>query len=383
MNRTIPLLAGSFLLSLLCSASVIASQQRFSEVITVQQASGTPTIALGGTVFPYKEVTLAAQLPGRVKFLAGIEGDGFDKAELLVALDDTELLAKRSAVMAQYSSAQTQLRNAGVQYSRELWSPRSRSAPGGMGMPNLFDQMFTGKMEDFTNKRDRDAERTADLFASSSQIEKAKSGLHRITAEIKVIDAKLRDARSLAPFKGVIIKKFIEEGDTVQPGQPLLKFADLIYLQVVVEVPARLSVGLKRGMMLKAELDIDGKKVPVRVAQVYPMADAQKHTLTVKFDLPVNTSSPGMYVKVHVPNLTAGKRAAVPVIPKSAIRYNGSLPSVYVINNNEPELRLVRLGEELDGGMISILSGLLVGERILSNPNSAFTSDWSANSKNK
>lgn len=377
MKRTIQVLAISFSLSLFCSASV-QSQTRYSDVITVQQASGSPKVALGGTVFPYKEVTLAAQLPGRVKFLAGIEGDAFDKGELLVALDDEELLAKRSAAMAQYQSAQTQLRSAGVQYSRELWSPRSKAAPGGMGMPNLFDQMFTGKMEEMFNKRDRDAERAADLFESGSQIEKAKSALNQIIAEIKAVDAKLRDARSLAPFKGVIIKKFVEEGDTVQPGQPLLKYADLTYLQVVVDVPARLSVGLKRGMMLKAELDINNRVVPVRVAQIYPTADAQKHTLKVKFDLPVNTSSPGMYVKVRVPNITAAKRKPVPIIPRTAIRYNGSLPGVYVMKNNEPELRLVRVGEDLGEGWVSILSGLLVGERILSNPTSGVTSGWSA-----
>jgi len=39
----------------------------------VQQSRGAPTVSLGGTVVPYKEVTLAAQVPGRVKYLAGIE----------------------------------------------------------------------------------------------------------------------------------------------------------------------------------------------------------------------------------------------------------------------------------------------------------------------
>lgn len=349
-----------------------------AEVYTVQQASGAPTIALGGTVIPYKEVTLAAQVPGRVKFLAGIEGDRFKGDDLLVAIDDTELLAKRNAAAAQYGSAETQMRNAGVQYSRELWSPKSKTPPGGMGLPNLFDQMFTGKMEDFMGERNRDAERAADLFASTSQIDQARNALLQASAEIQAIDAKLRDARSMSPFAGIIMKKFVEVGDTVQPGQPLLVFADVTYLQIEVDVPSQLSSGLKRGMMLDAELDADGRIIPTRVAQIYPMADAQRHTVKVKFDLPQNFSAPGMYAKVRIPDFQAPSRA-YPVIPKSAVRYNGSLPGAYVVSDKgEPQLRLIRVGEDLGSGYISVLSGLQAGERILLNPNSAVSSGWAS-----
>lgn len=361
------------------------NQRPFSaaDIYTVQQASGAPTISLGGTVIPYKEVTLSAQVPGRVKFLAGIEGDAFKSDDLLVAIDDTELLAKRNAAAAQYASAETQLRNAGVQYSRELWSPKSKSTVGGMGVPNLFDQMFTGKMEDFMGERNRDADRAADLFASTSQIDQARNALMQASAEIQAIDAKLRDARSLAPFAGVIMKKFVEVGDTLQPGQPLLVFADVTYLQIEVDVPSQLSGGLKRGMMLDAELDADGRIIPTRVAQIYPMADAQRHTVKVKFDLPQNFSAPGMYAKVRVPDFQAPSRA-YPVIPKSAVRYNGSLPGAYVVSNTgEPQLRLIRVGEDLGSGYISVLSGLQAGERILLNPNSAVSSGWASTGTQK
>ncbi|HSO79062.1 MAG TPA: hypothetical protein VLQ88_02645, partial [Chromatiaceae bacterium] len=49
-------------------------QQGFGEFV-VRQSEGAPTLSIGGTVVPYKEVTLAAQMPGRVSYLAGIEGD--------------------------------------------------------------------------------------------------------------------------------------------------------------------------------------------------------------------------------------------------------------------------------------------------------------------
>ena len=350
------------------------------EAFVVQEAQGAPTISLGGTVIPYKEVTMAAQVPGRVSFLAGIEGDSFKEGDMLLAIDDAELMAQRRALIAQMASADAQLRNAGVQYSREIWSPQASASPGGMGMPNLFDQMFTRPMESVVGDRSRGAERSADLFASGTRIQEAQNAILRLQAELQALDSKLRDARSIAPFAGVIVKKFVEVGDTVQPGQPLLNYADVEYLQVDVDVPARLRPGLREGMMVKAELDMNKRSVPVRVAQVFPMADPQRHTVKVKFDLPQGVSEPGMYAKVMIPDFNAPARAN-PVIPKSAIRYNGSLPGVYVLaESGEPQLRLIRVGEEVSGGYVTVLSGLIAGERVLTNPGPRVTAGWAKES---
>lgn len=368
-------------------ASTTVSAQPIEDVYVVKQAEGLPTVSVGGTVVPYKEVTLAAQLPGRVDYLAGIEGDAFERSDTLVSLDASELKAKRQALIAQIATADAQLRNAGVQYNRELFSPRSRTSPGGMGVPNLFDQFFTRPMEDFVGDRDQGAELSADLFASGTQIQQARNSMMQLQAELRALDAKLRDARSIAPFDGVIVKKFIEVGDTVQPGQPLLNFADVEYLQVEVDVPARLRPGLREGAMLRAELDVparareksgdDPGSVPVRVAQVFPMADPQRHTVKVKFDLPKGVSEPGMYAKVLVPDFNAPARVN-PVVPRTAIRYNGSLPGVYVVDDDgNAQLRLIRVGEPTPRGGVTVLSGLRAGERILTNPGPGIATGWS------
>ncbi|MBP6242868.1 MAG: efflux RND transporter periplasmic adaptor subunit, partial [Chromatiaceae bacterium] len=329
------------------------------------------------TVVPYKEVTLAAQMPGRVSYLAGIEGDKFKKGDLLVAIDDQELLAKRRAILAQMASADAQWRNAGIQFNREIYSPRSKTPPGGMAVPNLFDQMFTRPMEGIMGERSEGAEISADLHASGTQVEQARSALMSLQADLQALDSKLRDARSIAPFDGVIVKKSIEVGDTTQPGQPLLTFADVEYLQVDIDVPSRLRAGLKEGMMITAELDVNHQQVPVRVAQIFPMADAQRHTVKVKLDLPQGVAEPGLYVRALVPDFGAPERGN-PLVPATAIRYNGSLPGVYVLDEQgRPNLRLVRLGERQPDGMVNVLSGLRPGERILGDPPPGVAAGWS------
>jgi RND family efflux transporter MFP subunit len=391
MGKTVKSALVPAIVAVIAAALPLAVQaQTVEDIYVVKQAEGLPTVSVGGTVIPYKEVTLAAQLPGRVKYLAGIEGDAFDKGDELVAIDASELQAQRQALVARLATADAQLRNASVQYNRELFSPRARQSPGGMAIPNLFDQMFTRPMEDFIGDRDVDAELSADLFASGTQIQEARNAIMQLQAELRAIESKLRDARSIAPFDGVIVKKFIEVGDTVQPGQPLLNYADVEYLQVEVDIPARLRPGLREGMMLRAELDVpaqgtnkgigpgsEGSGVPVRVAQIFPMADPQRHTVKVKFDLPEGVSEPGMYAKVLVPDFNAPARVN-PVIPRTAIRYNGSLPGVYVVDEDgNPQLRLIRVGEPTPRGGVTVLSGLRAGERILTNPGPGIATGWS------
>lgn len=105
-------------------------QPMLGSTTSVQVTRIEPHVTLGATVVPYKEVTLSAQMPGRVEYIAGEEGDRFDKAAVLVALGDDELLAGRRAATAELANADSAMRAANVQYSRELYAPQSRSSPG-------------------------------------------------------------------------------------------------------------------------------------------------------------------------------------------------------------------------------------------------------------
>lgn len=365
----------------LCVASV-ASSAPPGDCFVVKQRKDAPTVSVGGTVVPYREVTLAAQLPGRVTYLAGIEGSAFEDGQPLVRLDDRELRAQLDALDAQIRSAHYQVYSAQAGFQREFWAPQSRDAPGGMEIPNLFSNLMP--LDEFGG-RSTGVERGVDLYTRQMQIDQAHSNLDRLYADRRAIQSKFRDAKSIAPFDGVILKKFIEEGDTVQPGQPLLLFGDVKYLQVEVDVPARLRPGLRLDQQLNAELDIAQRRIPVLVAQIFPMADPQRHTVKVKFDLPEGYGEPGMYAKVMIPEFSSGKRPT-PVIPESAVRYNGSLPGVYVIDEKgERDLRMIRVGEKVDcvdergyltsPDCITVLSGLAVGDCIDPDPQGR-TNGW-------
>jgi len=166
----------------------------------------------------------------------------------------------------------------------------------------------------------------------------------------------------------VLTKKFVEIGDTVQPGEPLVSIADVSRLQIQVEVPVRVVGQLQVGMSVPARLDVGGQ-VEARVAQIYPAAHANRHTVTVKLDLPSGTAGgPGLYAEVMLPDGN-GRGQLTPIIPEQAAVRRGSLPAVFVLGqDNKTQLRLVRLGEPLGNGYVPVLSGLQPGEQILAAP---------------
>jgi len=372
IRRIRVLSAGVLALTALATAAQGPGPRAGDVVVPVQEVVRPATVALGGTVVPYKEVTLAAQLPGRVVFLAGEEGDGFDKGARLARLDDKELRGRWQAAQAALRDADVALHNAGVQYNLELYSPQ-RSSPGqfgGMGMPSLMDQFITRPMGSMMGQSSPYVERHADLYGRGTQIEQAKNARSRAEAELRQLRAKFRDIESIAPFDGVITKKFVEEGDPVQPGQPLLEFADTAYLQVQVEVPARLMTHrVQKGMEARARLDVGDWEGPVRVAQIFPIADPERHTVRVKFDLhPEAPGGAGMYAEVMFPDIRAGARQVL-VIPTAAIVQRGSLPMVEIeMGEGQRQLKIVRLGECYGPDHKTVLSGLRPGDTVYVNP---------------
>ncbi len=352
---------------------LLAGNAFSSEIIEVGAHNNSDEVYLGGSVIPFKEVTLSAQMPGRIEFIAGNEGDSFQAGSLLLTVSDESLLAKRKSALAQYDQAVAGLQNSQVQYNRELWSPQTENATQmpGMGLPGMFDQMFTKQMSDSMGYGDDDVQRQANLYNQGASVNQAKSQVRSAREAINQIDASIRDTRSIAPFKGMIIKKLVEVGDTVQPGMPLLLFANTDYIRIRTEVPVRLIPYLKVGDNVRAYLDVSGMMIPAKVAQIYPLADKSKHTVTVKFDLPIGTHGvPGMYAEVAIP-VKNSKQSTSIIIPKTSIlKHMGSLPSVLVMNDqNIAEMHVIRLGKKVDGGKsYTVISGLKPGDRIVDHP---------------
>jgi len=361
----------------LAATSALSGQADQIKVEAVKSAVYDKKVNLGGTVIPFKEVTLTAQMPGQVNYIAGIEGDVFNSGTLIISIDDDALRAQRKAAMAQWNQSAYVYQNAQAQYNRELWSPKSEQGMPGMGLPNLMDQMFSKPMGNAMGVGDSDVEKRADLTNAMSRVKESQAQMAQIKAQIDEIDVRLHDTKSIAPFDGVIVKKMVEAGDTVQPGQPLLVFAKSNHLSIELNIPVNLMQGIKKGQILTARI-ANGSPIQVRVAQVFPVANGQQHTVKVKMDLPLGApAAPGMYAQVAVSNSTS-QNQAFPIIPSKAIIQRGSLPSVFVYDakTHKVSMKIVRVSKSSTNGYKTVLSGITEGEQIVVNPPASIMSGW-------
>ncbi|MBF0429541.1 MAG: efflux RND transporter periplasmic adaptor subunit [Magnetococcales bacterium] len=356
-----------------------------NNIITVEAGAIGATTTLGGTVIPFKEVAFTAQMPGRVEFIAGVEGDWFKSGTVLVALDNDDLIAMRRSAQAALDTADVNWKNARVQYTKQVYSGSDYGGGEntGMGMPRMMDFMVTRPMTSMMGVDNPELSRRAKIYNQGTQIDQAQFARTQALAKLQELEAKLRDTKSIAPFSGVIVTKNIEKSNTVQPGMPLLTFADTRHLQIKVDVPARLMPGIQKDMVIPAKLDVGDTKIDTKVAQIYPMADSQRHTVTVKLDLPKDApGGPGMYAEVMIPDVSTPVKN-LPIIPKSSVIWRGSLPAVLIAadKGGEPLLRMVRLGGFVDDKSVSVLSGLSIGERILATPPSGMATEWNPAAK--
>jgi len=380
MNKTITPLVTSVLLAFSAPSQAQFLNQNpegFDSVYNIQTVSGMSLdkrALLGGVVVSSAQVSLSAQVPGDVLSVNGKEGDMFKQGSVLVTLEQESIQAQRDSAYAEISSANETLRNAGVQYSQSIVSPNSNGMLG--GVPGMFS-MFTDPMLKMSGQGNPEFDKFANRTSRYTAYQQAKNRLKQAENKLKEVEERLKDANIVAPFDGVIVAKNINQGDIVQPGQILLKFANIKKLQVQVHVPSRLVSSLKLDKKYRIKLDIANTVVEATLSQIYPIADNAKHSVKVKFDLPQNAPVlSGAYAEVEIFETDSG--ILTPVVPEAAIMWRSSLPSVFVINsNNQTELRFLRLGEQVGKSKKSILSGLRIGEKIVTNPNILMVSGMS------
>ncbi len=365
------------LLSLLAIMPTVLSA---AEIVTVRSSQSSSQTVLGSTVVPYKEITVTAQMPGKIIAIMGDVGSKFKKNDVLAKIDDAQLLAKRNTLWTQVTSAQAALKNSQAQYRREIVSPRSKDISGmpGMGMPSMMDIYFTRPMYDMMGETNTGYNRYSDLLSRATGVSQAESQVMMVWSQLNELNTKIKDTISIAPFEGIIMAKMVEEGDAVQPGQPLMKYGFVKYLRLKADVPSMLVASLKKGMSVPVRIGNISPTV-AKISQIYPVADPSRHTVVVKFDLPVGVlASPGMYAEIYLPDSSSGGNMVI-TIPKTALIAGRSLPTVLVADESKQtsSLRLIRTGAtQGDGTTISVVSGLKAGERIINNPPAGASRGW-------
>lgn len=200
----------------------------------------------------------------------------------------------------------------------------------------------------------------AGVAQARTGIENADLGIERSEEILKRAQIALSYTEVKAPADGFVGQTFVDAGDLVFPGKPLVEFFSKGDKEVTTYLRESLFKKVKVGDIYDVTVDAVGVNLKGKVTEVIPSADPVSRTFLVRLAVGSHDSIfPGMFARVSVP---VGKRQAI-FVPLTAIRTIGMLTTVTVKEGTFAALRYVKLGRE-HNGQVEVISGLSDGDII-------------------
>ena len=176
----------------------------------------------------------------------------------------------------------------------------------------------------------------------------------------------LDNTRIEAPFDGIIVSKFISEGDLIQGSTKLFRIFDPQSLIVNIFLPESdthiLQIGMKADIMPES---LPGISWSAEILRINPAVDPR--TGTVKITLKINQTDQtqirtGTFVKVR---LILSRKMDVILVPKKAtLRRNGSTEIFVVDTDSRAHLKIIKTGLENDM-YFEVSEGVEPGEHVI------------------
>ncbi len=324
-----------------------------------------------GVVEAVNQATVSAQTAGRVVALPFDVDGRVPAGAVIVRFTDVEQQAARRQARAQVSATTAAVREADAEHAR---------------ISSIFERRLVARsqLDQVTARRDS-----------------ARAALEAARAALRSAEEQLAYTVVRAPYAGIVTRRFVEVGESVQPGQPLIAGIGGGELRVSVHVPQSdveaIRAHLGASILVDAPLAdgngafVDAAPAPARIAAsgitVFPFADPRTHTFQVRLALPAVGAAlrPGTSVKVA---FVVGRETRT-TVPMAAVVRRAEMSAVYVLGTladasgtdgrvgsagrdagHTLRLRQVRLGQR-HGDEIEVHAGLRAGERVVAEAGAA------------
>ncbi len=292
----------------------------------------------------------------------------FDRARSdLVALKAGERSEQRQRLEAQLRAAEATLANAESEYNRHAGLLRSGSISRG-----VYERVETAFLVAQEELKSAQQLLEKSLVARQEVIDSKEAEIRGLEARLAETRIQLEDSTLLAPYNGVVARRFVERQQSIRAKTPVVLFQDLEEIHIAVDVPEAVmttEIRLTEAERIVAEFSgVPGRQFPVTIAEVAQIADPRTQTFNVRFAMKVPPDLnllPGMTARVTLfyrSRPTAGKSYFVPV--SAVFRDSGGEQVVWIIGPDRGVIRRpVKIGDP-SGGRIEILEGLQSGDRI-------------------
>lgn len=317
---------------------------------------------------PFYEVDVMAKEAGYLRHIYVDIGDSVGKGQLLATLEIPELQnnltraeADLQTAKAEKASAEDSLKSAEashsiahVSYTRIL--DVSKREPGLVPLQEV----------DVAHSRDLEAE--AQIAAAQQNVFAAVSRQQAASATLAHETSLFSYSRILAPFKGVITKRYASDGAMIQAGTssltqalPVVKVSQNDVLRLMLPVPEEVAGTIRDGEMITVNVPSIGRTFTGKVSRFENQIQSSSRTMTAEVDVenPRHELIPGMYAEVKLSVASANNALAVPV---EAVEGSGDSRHLYVVDaSGVLRIRKVTVGLQTPQ-YIQILSGAQSGE---------------------
>ena len=353
------------------SQSETAASLEPAPVVFVERRPISNSLTLSGEFRPFQEADVHAKIAGYIRKIYVDVGDHIKAGQTLAVLEVPELAAQVQGADAAVRRAQDAIRRAHSDLNRAQslhaathldytrLKQASAARPGLIAEQELDDAMA------------KDKEGEAQVSADEAAFSESQNQMDVAIAEQKQVGAMNDYTKIVAPFNGVVTKRYVDTGALVQAGTnsntqalPVVSVAETDLFRLTLPVPESAVPSIRLGTSVKVHVAALNRDFIGKVARFSDDLNQETRTMHTEVDVPNKNSSvvSGMYAEV---TLTLSDKNGTLVVPVQAIHHSGSQASLLVVNaRDQVEEREVQLGLE-EPDRVEVLSGLMPNERVI------------------
>jgi len=174
----------------------------------------------------------------------------------------------------------------------------------------------------------------------------------------RALKSEFSDISIVSPLTGIVVKRYVSEGDVVAKGQPIVKIVSRRPLYLLIDVPQEYFQTTKAGD--KVEFVIGEKTYTGRITAKTNVVDPLSGTFKVRARITGKELLPGAFGKAWI--VTEKKTCAA--VPREAVLTRGEEKIVFVVEGNYARMRKVKTGIVTDK-FVEIKKGLSPGEKVV------------------
>lgn len=307
------------------------------DVAQVRATDRAAGLTLSGSLQAVTQTTVQSRVAAEVHAVLVREGESVKKGQLLARLGSQDLEARLRQAEAGLASAKVEADLAQALLKRNQ---------------ALYEKKYFSEVDYQRSVGEAEA-RAANVRAQQSLVDIARKAL--------------QDASVLAPQNGIIAKRYIEPGSSVNVDGRLFDLVDLSELELAAPVPATEIAAVAIGQSVVLEVSgLPGKRFNGKVVRINPVADSGTRAITVYVRLhnPGQNLRGGMYAHGQLQLARSGSSLSIPLeaVHESA----GAVPWVLVLEQGHLQKREIAIAARDErSGQLLLAGGLKEGEVVV------------------